>query len=193
MSRGAGLPRMRSGMPILPMSCRVAASQQVAQLLAAEPHLRAEQDRVADHPADVAAGVGVLLLQRLGEGGDHVEELPPLRRRRGGRSGASGPRMAANWRMRQRSPAVKRSRSTGLRSWTTPMTSPRASSGTARMARVWNAPEGSPCQRGSAATSLTTSASPDRATLPTIPCPTGTRMPRMAPAAWPRTTRKKSS
>ena len=61
------------------------------------------------------------------------------------------------------------------------------------MARVWNSAVGSPCQRGSAATSLTISASPDWATLPTIPSPIGTRRPRMSPAALPRTTRKKSS
>jgi hypothetical protein len=101
--------------------------------------------------------------------------------------------MAANWRMRQRSAPVKRSRSTGFRSWTTPMTLPRARSGTARIDRVRNSLVGSPCQRGSAATSLTTSALPERATLPTIPSPSGTRRSRMSPAARPRTTRKNSS
>src|ERR1700726_3879491 len=101
--------------------------------------------------------------------------------------------MPANSRMRRRSSSVKRSRSTGLSTCSTPTPRPLASSGTARMARVLNPPCGSPCQRGSAATSLTTSGSADCATLPTMPWPSGTRRPRISPAASPRTTRKNSS
>ncbi len=74
------MPRTRSGVVILPTSCRVAASRRSRSSSRDEPHLGAEQERVGDHPADVAAGVGVALLERLGESGDHVEELPPLRR-----------------------------------------------------------------------------------------------------------------
>ncbi|HEY0782783.1 MAG TPA: hypothetical protein VGE98_10030, partial [Thermoanaerobaculia bacterium] len=52
---------------------------QVLHGLAVEPELEAEQLRVADDALDVAAGVRVLLFDRLREHLHHVEELAALR------------------------------------------------------------------------------------------------------------------
>src|SRR6185436_9496232 len=101
--------------------------------------------------------------------------------------------MPAKSCMRRRSSAVNPSPPARLSSCSTPITVPRAISGTVRMLRVVKWGSRSPLQRGSSTTWLTISAWPERATLPTMPRPRGTRSDWISPAARPRTTRKKSS
>ena len=114
-------------------------------------------------------------------------------RHRDGRSrarGRAGRRRAACGGSR---PPKRSSLPTGFSSCRTPITLPRAVSGTARIARVSNCSLESPLHRGSLATSLIVSARPEAATAPTMPCPTGMRRFSISGAARPRTTRKKSS
>ena len=49
------------------MSCSVAPSAQTLERLGVEAELAPEQERVGDHPVEMPAGVGIALLDRLGE------------------------------------------------------------------------------------------------------------------------------